>query len=509
MTTAAIYCRVSTETQEVDGTSLETQLEECRNYCKSKNYRVIREYQEIKSGLTLDRPILNKVRELIRNGEVERVVVFALDRLTRDPRQGVHLFEELEDHNAKLKTVTDVVENADADIGWFINYARGLASKLEAKHIKERTIRGKKAKASMGFMSSGGHTRTYGYDYTRPDRKKTGRRVANEMEAGWVRKMFDWYVSDGLTTRAIATYLNELKVPTKSGASGVQWSKSQIKATLSNRSYLGETIEYGHDIPGLTEPIVDLDTFEAAQQQLQINRQRASRNAKHRYLLGGHVRCKKCGRSLWGYSSGREPRHYYKCATNWSSTNTPEKCCNRSWPINELESLVWDNINIALMDPEIIISEIEKDRKNGENPQVVEDEIKRVIRQIQSVEKDQGKLIRLALKDFPDEVVEIESRKLSDQRAASIKEKSALEQRLIKCREAVINRPTAERFIGVLRQKIVDLDFDGKRLALQALDIKVWVDGNQVEITGSLPVEKVVALSSIKQFPLPRRGEAG
>ena len=63
---AAIYCRVSTEDQEKEGTSLQTQIEACRNYCQDKGYDIAYRFREAYSGLTLERPKLNELRELVR-----------------------------------------------------------------------------------------------------------------------------------------------------------------------------------------------------------------------------------------------------------------------------------------------------------------------------------------------------------------------------------------------------------------------------------------------------------
>ncbi len=52
-------------------------------------------------------------------------------------------------------------------------------------------------------------------------------------------------------------------------------------------------------------------------------------------------------------------------------------------------------------------------------------------------------------------------------------------------REAAVNMPKLEAFIQLVREKLVNLDFDMKRLALEMLNIKVWLDGQSVEITGS------------------------
>ena len=62
-TKAAIYCRVSSEGQEREGTSLQTQLEACSKYCQDKGYGVAYRFIETYSGLTLERPKLNELRE--------------------------------------------------------------------------------------------------------------------------------------------------------------------------------------------------------------------------------------------------------------------------------------------------------------------------------------------------------------------------------------------------------------------------------------------------------------
>ena len=69
----AIYCRVSTEGQEQDGTSLQTQAEACREYCHRKGYEVSYTYIEAYSGLSLQRPQLDQMREAVRGGAFDVV----------------------------------------------------------------------------------------------------------------------------------------------------------------------------------------------------------------------------------------------------------------------------------------------------------------------------------------------------------------------------------------------------------------------------------------------------
>jgi len=75
---ATIYCRVSTDDQEKEGTSLQTQREACLANCKQKDYEVIRQFSETYSGITLERPKLTELRDLIRANDLDVIVVYCL-----------------------------------------------------------------------------------------------------------------------------------------------------------------------------------------------------------------------------------------------------------------------------------------------------------------------------------------------------------------------------------------------------------------------------------------------
>ncbi len=90
---------------------------------------------ETYSGLTLDRPKLPQLRQGVRDKEVEAVIAYTMDRLSRDPVHFIILQEELERAGVELILVTETVDSSD--LGRLITYIKGYAAKLEAVKIRE------------------------------------------------------------------------------------------------------------------------------------------------------------------------------------------------------------------------------------------------------------------------------------------------------------------------------------------------------------------------------------
>ncbi len=72
-----------------------------------------------------------------------------------------------------------------------------------------------------------------------------------------------------------------------------------------------------------------------------------------------------------------------------------------------------------------------------------------------------------------------------------------LEKQIKDSQKAIISLPELEAYIQLLREKLTTLDFDMKRLALKMLNIKIWVDNSNVEITWSVPIEDVAIASTL------------
>ena len=507
MSKAAIYCRVSTDTQETEGTSLQTQLEACQKHCQAKGYQIAYQFSEAYSGLNLERPKLNELRSLIRDNEINILVVYCLDRLSRDPVHGVILTEELEKHHIALEAVTESVDSTD--LGKLITYVRGYASKVEAEKIRERCIRGKRARARGGRIPSGGGTTIYGYDYIKVGQENGGRRIINETEARWVSDMYSWLVNEGLSTNAITYRLRALSAPSKFGK---MWNRHSVQAILINQAYTGKTYAFTTvrgrrqrtrpqsdwiEIEGVTPAIISHEVFDAAQKQLQVNRIKTVPTTKYEYLLRGHLRCRQCGRAYVGSTARRSLQNgtqyvklYYRCMGKTKVDVPLERCCNKGWSAKRLDGMVWAEVERYLSNRGLIIGELEKQRQDADQLGVFEAELERVERQLKVIEGEQRQLLQWALKDFPANLVEGENKRLNKAKETLKAQKANLAAQLRTSQDALINVPNLERFIEDIQKRLSELDFEGKRLALDMLGITVWLDGENVEVTGIIDPKK-------------------
>ncbi|MBI2854445.1 MAG: recombinase family protein [Chloroflexi bacterium] len=516
---AAIYCRVSTEGQEREGTSLQTQLEGCLKYCQTKGYEVAIKLSETYSGLTLERPKLEELREAVRSGAIDCVVVYSLDRFSRDPGHGAVLTDELERHGVALDAVTESVDSSD--LGKFITYVRGYAAKLEAEKIKERTGRGLRERIKSGKLPSGRRARLFGYDYNR----ELGVRQVNPEQAQWVKQIFAWFTEERIGIDRIAYRLRDLGVPT---ASGVRlWQPSEVSRILHNIAYIGKTYVHTEkfvkcpnqnrnkqaksrytrrivrpqeewiEIPGATPPIIDGHIYEAAQAILVRNRQTASRNRKNNYLLANRLLCSHCGRSYWGFLKYAKwggqvhPKRYYKCRGNYKR-ETLERCGNCNINADRLEQSVWWKLVEFLGQPEIAFQGLQPEDNSTEREHLAA-EIQQLERKLAELERQQTQLLQWALKGFPESTVQAENNRLNQERQLLNERIEALREQLAHNTPFTFDMATVKKYLALIQQKIMEKGEAGKQLAFEALGVRVWFAGDHADVKGTIPPQECIA----------------
>ncbi|MBM4422617.1 MAG: recombinase family protein [Chloroflexi bacterium] len=177
---AVIYARVSTDEQAEHGYSRESQVEACRTYAAGNGLTVVAELREDYSGAKLDRPELDRLREMIRRREIEAVIVFSPDRLTRNLAHSLILREELQRAGIELHYCnrgksentpeSRMTENIEAVFG---DYWR--------EKIIESSRRGRLSKAANGKWPCDGHA---AYGYRKEGKGRDARLVVHEAEEG-------------------------------------------------------------------------------------------------------------------------------------------------------------------------------------------------------------------------------------------------------------------------------------------------------------------------------------
>lgn len=198
---ACIYVRVSTEAQEAEGYSLEEQERLCKAAIESKEWEYTRTYCDGGfSGKTVDRPALQEMFKDVRNGLVDAVMIYKLDRLSRSQKDTLTIIEDI-----LLPNKVDIVsirETLDTSTPWGRAMIGILASfnQLDRETITMRTTMGRRAKAKAGGYTGG--MPPIGY------RVKDKELVVDEREAWLVREIFKLRAQKK-SYRAIAEELEE------------------------------------------------------------------------------------------------------------------------------------------------------------------------------------------------------------------------------------------------------------------------------------------------------------
>lgn len=517
MKSALIYCRVSTDNQEREGTSLQTQLENCLTYCRGKGYDVSYRFSEAYSGLSLERPELDKLRELVRTEAIDVVVVHSLDRLSRDPVHGVIITQELEKHHVGLEAVTETVDSTE--VGKLITYIKGFAAKLEEEKIKERSVRGRRARAAKGKIPSN-RTRLFGFDYVPGKAEGEGIRHINEEEAKLIRQWKDWLLYEDVRLNEITRRTRDMRVPTCTGK-GI-WHESVIRAILSNPAIAGVTYAFTYnyedrtpnrngdrkrrkklvrkpreqwvEIPGATPAIITKAEFEVIQQKLAQNRLLPRRQAVLFYWLQGHVICGLCGRryrvkSTLVKKNTSNPHYvcYYECPCG-NKMISPIPCTNRRWNRDKLQALVWEQLRAFLLKPEAVFAGVEALRDNASQEDYYRQELSDIDRSLKRLDEEQWGLLQQAKRGFPEAMVETDNKRINESRASLLQRKADLEEKIAEAAKAADNMAGIEKFCELASCNVDTLTDEDKKLLAKSLDLKVRIYPERVSIDGIIPI---------------------
>jgi site-specific DNA recombinase len=308
----AVYTRQSVE-PHTELSSCQVQFDLCQAYVQSQRslgYVVVEEHfdDEGYSGATLDRPAFQQLLVLIRSGGIDRLVIYRLDRLSRNLRHFITLFEELLEHGVTLDVVTSPELGVAAldklmlnVLASFAEFERDLAASRIAEARDHLKAHGRRIAGAVPF----------GYAADR----HTKQLVVCDEEAQAVVRMFRWAES-GVTPSAIAGYANALRWTTGGGNS---WTARQVLAILRNHVYAGLVTHDSRLRQGCHPALIDREAYDDVQRLISGRRTGARRKqssgAGITWILRGLLRCGGCGRLMSTHTvrSGPAIHGYYRC----------------------------------------------------------------------------------------------------------------------------------------------------------------------------------------------------
>jgi site-specific DNA recombinase len=484
---AALYVRVSSVGQEQDGTSLETQEERCRAHAEKHGYAIgeAHVYREVFTGTELwERPKLTALREAIRRHEIDLVIVYAIDRLARDPVHLGVILSEAEHVGVEVEFVTEPLDSTPE--GQLIRYVRGYAAKVEHEKIKERTWRGRLARVQAGKPVQCAFA-AYGYRWD-PD----GSALRPDPERAPIVKRIFREAAEGRTVREIALRLTADGIPTPKRASPT-WAANTIRLILHNPVYLGQyhalrwqelkipgryrtMVERPAEeqilLPVEVTPLVDAGAWHLAQERLRRNKAQASRNNRApeaTLLRGGFLRCGSCGRTMSAHYHSRQAYWLYRCGQE-SATTRPCPAPARIAAL-ALDSAVWALLERFLTNPAIVAEELE--RLQDETPPAAD--LKGVDRALLDVARKQANLVD-QLADLGGTVAVLVRTRLGDleeQRQRLLVEREGLLAQCAAWERRKDQLGNVQAWCQTVAQRLECLDYATRRSVIELLGVEV------------------------------------
>ena len=375
MTKAALYARVSTARQEQEAT-IESQIAALDRYAAEHGYQIAAEHRFIDqavSGYRLDRPGLDRLRDLASEPSFEVVLCLEPDRLARRYIYQRLLLDEFSRAGVSVLFLSQPAqaENPQAELMLGI---QGLFAEYERAVIAERMRRGKLHRIRTGQLMPS--QAPYGYRYLPRDQPGGGQWRLVAYQAAVVRDIFSWYKA-GATFEQIATRLNQAGIPSPKEK---RWHASTLQRLLQEPAYQGVGRYNRHQ----TEPeaigqprrigrgrlqapryklrppaewitiptpvIVTPELWQEVQEQMARNQRFAPRNNhKHPYLLRGLLSCGLCGYTLLGRTARGKTTYACRYGGVKRPPDVPPHRCIIA--ADEIEPLVWQALADLLRQP--------------------------------------------------------------------------------------------------------------------------------------------------------------
>ena len=324
---AAIYARYSTQNQTPE--SIERQNQVCHDYAQENGLTVVKEYHDdAKSGTqTATRDSYNRMLDDSAEGVFSKVIVFKLDRFSRNLRDFLNDQHTLNENGVEILSTLEILP--DGISGKLVKYNLIIAAELYSDSVADHTTSAMYRNARQGNYNGG----KIPLGYRAEDEGSSKKYVVDENESKIAAFIFEQY-AQGKSYSDLVELLDQRGWRTKNGD---RFSIGSFNSIFNNRIYIGE---YGYGkgtskavvtkIPELQ--IVPDDIFEKVQKRLSQNKVLAGRRrAKRGYILSGFVQCAKCGSNMHHEPvrvKGKAPYACYRCPNTKKKDEHGEPLCD-------------------------------------------------------------------------------------------------------------------------------------------------------------------------------------
>jgi site-specific DNA recombinase len=336
----AAYCRKSIE-ERADETfgSIENQHEAVLNFIASHKHEgwipLTERYDDNGfTGSNANRPSLQRLLNDIKEGRVNMVIVYKLDRLSRSLVDFVQLLKFFDEHNVAFASVTQPIDTSTST-GKLMLHILSSFAEFERELISERT-RDKMCAARKRGKWTGG-VAPLGYRVDKENKKL----IIDPESAKVVKEIFDLYLK-GNSTLKIVQIFNEKgyktkKIACKNGKTigEVKYSVARIQWMLRHPVYMGKASYNGQIYDGEHEAIIDEETFKRTQALLDQNHRerKVTKNTDCTGLLSHILHCKACNTFMvhtYTIKNGTHKYRYYTCtnAQKFGHSSCPTKSVN-------------------------------------------------------------------------------------------------------------------------------------------------------------------------------------
>lgn len=443
---AVIYARYSSSAQTEQ--SIEGQLRVCREYAERNKLKIIDEYiDRALTGTNDNRPEFQRMIENARKKEFEQILVYKLDRFSRNKYDNVVYKHELSKHGVKVVSATEII--SDTPEGAVMEGLLEMFAEMYSKDLSQKVKRGIKESIIKGNFIGG--QILYGYKVV--DKKI----LIDEKNAPAIKYLFEEY-ANGKSKKQIIKELNEKGYTTNKGT---PIGRNSLNDNLSNIKYTGIFDNGKLRNESYYPQIISKDLFDRVQMKLAEHKHKpATQKAKIEYLLTGKAFCGNCGYAMVGVSgTGRNgtQHHYYTCSKRWR-----EHSCNKQNEHKDyIEKYVVEQTLNYILTPEQIeniangvLAEWNKNKTNLK--------IKELEKQISKIEKEVDKCFTLFYNTDNEDM-----QKRMNEKANSLTiQKQDLQAELQKLKIAQIITHTKEEIIECLSQyldgNINDIEYQRK-----------------------------------------------